>query len=110
MKLESFIIWLVVLGILFSLHGRAEPETNATPISINQGVSGLADDNEASPLNQPLPLGDHKDQHGCYHSHAPFQPAAVGFPSQFFCSLYVSEVSSPIPSVHTSDISHPPRA
>ncbi len=110
MKSGSFIIWLVVLGVLFSLHGRAEPESKIGSTSIKQGLSTLADDNEASPLNEPLPPGDHKDQHGCYHSHAPFQPAVVGFLSQFFCSLYVSKVSSPIPSVHTSDISHPPRA
>lgn len=42
MKLESFIIWLVVLGILSSLHGRVGPELNPGFTSMNQGISRLA--------------------------------------------------------------------
>ena len=109
MKLETFIIWLVVLGFLFSLHGRVEPESDAGPTSISQGVSNLTDDNRPSPLNKPLPTGDHKDQHGCYHVHAPFTVSAVELPCQLSFFLFTADLSSPYSSPPSEVIPYPPR-
>ncbi len=58
MRFDSFIVWLVVLGLLFSLKGRVEPELAAGWTSNGLGVMSVAEkDDEAFPMGQTRPLG-----------------------------------------------------
>ena len=77
---------------------------------MSQSLSGLANDNELSPLTKPLPLGDHKDQHGYYHTHAPFMAPVVDFICHFSFALFTPEAGLPVLSTSFRDIPHPPRA
>ena len=98
-----------MLGFLISVHSRFEPELNAGFTSMSQSLSGLANDNELSPLTKPLPLGDHKDQHGYYHTHAPFMAPVVDFICHFSFALFTPEAVRQALSTSSRDIHHPPR-
>jgi hypothetical protein len=56
-------------------------------------------------------VGAHKDQHGCYHSHAPLNLPVEVFP--FLPDHYsrcVAETNVPFFSTFASSIAPPPRA
>jgi len=110
MRSHSFIVWLVILGLLFSLKGRVEPELAADGTSNGLGVMSVAEKNrEAFPISQPRPLGDHKDLHGCIHVHAPCVLSAGGLPFELSFFLFTMALSSPTLSLLPITIPHPPR-
>ena len=110
MRFDSFIVWLVVLGLLFSLKGRVEPELAAGWTSNGLGVMSVAEkDDEAFPMGQTRPLGDHKDLHGCIHVHAPCVLSAVELPFELSLFLFTMALSSPTLSLLSITIPHPPR-
>ena len=99
MRFESFIVWLVLLGLLFSLKGRVEPELDVGWTSNGLGVMSVAEkDNEAFPMGQTRPLGDHKDLHGCIHVHAPCVLSAVELPARATRAPVTSKRSGIFPS------------
>jgi len=102
-------VWVIV-GFLLSLHGRVESEWRGG----NQSTSGMlvarADDGPGFPWGNSFPPGQHKDQDGCYHSHAPFHTPATTFLVPISFSMYVTEAISLFLPTIPFNISYPPRA
>lgn len=111
MNFRSFIAVFLIIGFLISLYGRAEAESISRSHSNNAGISDPKD-GESKPSNaENHPVGAHKDQHGCYHSHSPLNLPVEAFllrPAHF--SRYVTETNLPFFSTFASSISPPPRA
>ena len=105
---RSFTVAWLIAAFLISLYGRVEPELNAGSLSLMRNVSSNSANNETSPMEQRS--GDHKDLHGCYHSHAPFTVAAASFTCQLSFSFLTVDLFS-LPSLLSfAGILHPPRA
>jgi len=110
MRSHSFIVWLVVFSLLFSLKGRVEIELDADWTSNGLGVMSVGEKNqETFPISQPRPLEDHKDLHGCIHVHAPCVLSAVELPFELSLFLFTMVLSSPTLALLSITIPHPPR-
>ena len=100
----------VVAGFLLSLHGRVEPEWSALSSSLALSMS-LAGNNDGSTSGaKSLPLEDHKDRHGCYHTHSAFTLVVAELPCYFSFFFFTTDLISPSLIVSSPAISHPPRA
>jgi hypothetical protein len=106
--LRSFIALSLIIGLLISLHGRVEAESSNH--SHPSKISDHKDEDGTAPAGEALPLGAHKDRHGCYHSHAPFNVPATVSLSPISCSTYVTEATQPLIPTIAFHITHPPRA
>jgi hypothetical protein len=107
-RLRSFIALFLIIGFLISLHGRVEAESSNH--SHPSKISDHKDGDGTAPAGETLPWGAHTDQHGCYHSHAPFNVPATVSLAPISCSSYVIEtIQLFIPTI-TFNITHPPRA
>jgi hypothetical protein len=108
-RLRSFIALFLIIGFLISLHGRVEAESSSHSHS-DALEAAHKDSDDPAPSGKAPPWGAHTDQHGCYHSHAPFNvPAIVPLPP-ISCSIYVVETTQLLIPKITFVITHPPRA
>jgi hypothetical protein len=57
-----------------------------------------------------LPLEDHKDQHGCYHTHSAFTLVAAELHCYLPFVFFTTDLISPSLTISSAAISHPPRA
>jgi hypothetical protein len=106
-----FIAVFLIVGFLISLYGRVEAESISHSHSNDAGISDPKDNDRMPPVGQTHPVGAHKDQHGCYHSHASFNlPPTICPLSPIYCSTYVMEASFSLFSTIASSIAPPPRA
>lgn len=105
---RSFTVAWFIAAFLISLYGRVEPELNAGSLSLMRNVSSNSGNNETSPMEQRS--GDHKDSHGCYHSHAPFTVVSALFTCHSSFSTVVRNNLSPSLLISSVKISHPPRS
>ena len=109
-RLRSFIALFLIIGFLISLHGRVEAESLSHSDSSVREISDHKDGDNSAPAGENHPWGAHTDQHGCYHSHAPFNVPATVSLAPISCSTYVTEtIQLFIPTI-AFDITHPPRA
>jgi hypothetical protein len=110
-NVRRLIVFFVIIGFLISLYGRLEAESIFHSHFNDEGISGLKADDSTSPAGQSHPVGAHKDQHGCYHSHASLDlPTKVSPLSPVFSSTYLTEPTQPLFPTITFSITHPPRA
>lgn len=111
MRLRPFIVFLLITGFLISLYGRVEAEPISHSHAGESQISDQKDDDSTLPASENHPVGAHKDQHGCYHSHASLSlPPAVCSLSPIHCSTYVMETSFSLFSTIAFSIAPPPRA
>ena len=109
-KLRSFIAVFLIVGFLISLHGRVEAETISHSHGSESEMSDQKDGNDTAPAAENHPLGAHKDQHGCYHSHASLNLPPTMCPlSPIYGSTYVMETNFSLFSTIPSSIAPPPR-
>lgn len=101
---------VLLVGFWLLIQGRLEPDFSSAHSSLAFHTVDLAhqhDDSSSAPLT---PAGAHKDQHGCYHSHAPFVLVETCITCQAVSTaLVISSLDIPYSSDLTS-ILHPPRA
>jgi hypothetical protein len=108
--MKSFIALLVIIGFLISLHGRVEAESSSHSHSDALEAAHHKDSDDPTPVGKAPPWGAHTDQHGCYHSHAPFNVPATVSLALIYCSSYVIEtIQLFFPNI-AFVITHPPRA
>ena len=101
---------VLLLGFWLSIHGRLEPDFNSAHASSAFHSVDLAHQHNDSSPAPSSPLGDHKDQHGCYHSHAPFLAVETAFNCQAV-SAVLETATLEIPySLGPTSILRPPRA
>ncbi len=110
MGLRRCFVALLLVGFWLSIHGRMEPDFDTVHPSSEFHASHSPHQHENSPQKPADPAGAHKDQHGCYHSHAPFVAVSTSFSCEPATSTLVTAaleiLRSPIPNT----ILHPPRA
>jgi hypothetical protein len=111
MRFRSFVVFFLILGFLISLYGRVEVESISHSYRSESGISDHKDADNTAPAGENHPLGAHKDQHGCYHSHASLNlPVTVSLPFPIYCSNNVTETIPPFFLTIVFSITHPPRA
>lgn len=110
MGLRRCFMLLLLVGFSLSIHGRMEPDFKATHVVSEFHASDLSHQHSDSPQLPSNPTGAHKDQHGCYHSHAPFVIAHVGFNCEAASSELVAAVLKAPWYLISKTILHPPRA
>ena len=110
MGFRRCIVLLLLIGFWLSIHGRMEPDFDSVHLSSELHASQLPHQHEDSPQKPANPTGAHKDEHGCYHSHAPFVAAHADIQSETASSALVAAVLQIFRSLDASSILHPPRA
>ena len=110
MLLRRSLALLLLVGFCLSFQGRLEPDLNhshgASMVDVAHEANG---DKNSLPVSS-VPSGNHKDQHGCYHSHAPFALVAALFGCHLTSSLLVTTPLLDPLSIALANILHPPRA
>ena len=101
---------MLLVGFWLLIQGRLEPDFTSAHSSLAFHAADLAHQhNDSSPA--PLtPAGAHKDQHGCYHSHAPFVVVETAFSRQSVSTALVTTTLEIPYSLALANILHPPRA
>lgn len=101
---------VLLLGFWLLIQGRLEPDFSSAHSSLAFHAADLAHQhNDSSPA--PLtPAGAHKDQHGCYHSHAPFVVVETAFNCQVVLTVLVTATLETPHSFALTSILRPPRA
>ena len=72
MYLRRSFVLLLLLGFCLSIQGRMEADFSNVSSSLEFHVSDDTHQHSNSPQKPSTSSGAHKDQHGCYHFHAPF--------------------------------------
>lgn len=101
---------ILLVGFSLSFQGRAELDFNSAHPSLAFHVSDLAHEHENSSQVPTAPWGDHKDQHGCFHSHAPFLAVETAFNCQAVSAVLVTATLEIPYSLALTSILRPPRA
>ena len=110
MGFHRCIVLLLLVGFWLSIQGRLEPEFKSFQSSLAFHVADLAHQHNDSSQVPSAPTGDHKDQHGCYHSHAPFVIVETAINCQVVStSLVITSLKVPY-SLGLTSILRPPRA
>lgn len=110
MVLRRCLVLVLITGFWLSFHGRLEPDVTITHDSVAvHGVDGSHRHDHSSNI-PATPMGDHKDQHGCYHSHAPFVAVETAFECRAESSALVTAASEIPYSPSLTSILRPPRA
>ena len=109
MSLKFFTAAWVIAAFLLSIHGKIEPELRAARSYEDGSVLTSVEDRQPVPT-KGSPSGDHVDQHGCYHSHAPFTVVAALFNWNVSVSFLTTSLFSPPLLISSIKILHPPRA
>ena len=111
MRFRRWLALILLAGLWLSFHGRFETDVEDFHSSPAWHVADVAHEHDDSSSEIPsAPQGDHKDQHGCYHSHAPFVVVKIPFNCQPAMSTLLPD-SLQIPgSRFLTSILHPPRA
>jgi hypothetical protein len=110
MQFSRCLALVLLVGFSLSFQGRFESDVGSAQTSLAVNMSVLGHEHEDSSRAPSAPLGDHKDQHGCYHSHAPFVPVTTHFNCQALSTALVTATSEIPYSLTLTNILHPPRA
>jgi ABC-type nickel/cobalt efflux system permease component RcnA len=103
-------VLILLVGFWLSFQGRAEPDFSSSHSSLAFHVADLAHEHKDSRGVPLSPRGNHKDQHGCYHSHAPFVVVATTFGCEALSTPFVADALEIPYSFILASILHPPRA
>ena len=110
MKFGRWFALLLLVGFCLSWHGRLEPDFASSHSSLSFYVADHASNDDDSSDVPTAPKGDHKDQHGCYHSHAPFVAVKTVLDRRLASILFVAAIVKAPDSLELTSILHPPRA
>jgi len=110
MEFSRFLALILLVGFWLSFQGRLEPDFNSAHSSLAFHAADLAHQHDDSSPAPSTPLGAHKDQHGCYHSHAPFVVVETAFSRQSISTALVTTTLEIPYSLALTSILHPPRA
>jgi len=110
MGMRRGLVLMLLVSLLLSLPSRSELDFNSSDSSLAFHVADLGHGHNDSRRIPSAPPGDHKDQHGCYHSHAPFIAVKAAFDCYTASILFVPDVSEVLYSFAPTNILHPPRA
>jgi hypothetical protein len=109
MLLRRLLALFLLVGLSLVFQGRLEPDFNHF-YGASTVHATTTHEHENSSRVPSVPSGDHKDQHGCYHSHAPFALVAAVFNCVLVSSVLVTTpLLNPL-SIALTNILHPPRA
>jgi ABC-type nickel/cobalt efflux system permease component RcnA len=110
MRIARCLALIVLVGFSLSFQGRFESDVDSSHTVLALHNADLGHEHEDSSRAPSAPSGDHKDQHGCYHSHAPFVEVTTAFKCQAV-STALAATTLEIPySLALTTILHPPRA
>lgn len=110
MRFARCLALIVLVGFSLSFQGRFESDVGGSRTSFALHIVDRGDEHEDSSRAPSAPLGDHKDRHGCYHSHAPFVAVTTAFKC-LAISTALAATTLEIPySLALTSILHPPRA
>jgi hypothetical protein len=101
---------ILLIGFCLSFQGRLKMDFDYVHSSLVFHANDLKHQHKDS---RDVPLsrqGDHKDQHGCYHSHAPFVTVATTFNCEVLCTPFIADALEVLHSFTLASILHPPRA
>ena len=101
---------ILLLGFWLTLESRLEPHFDSSHSSLAFHSASIAHEHDDSSRAPSLPSGDHKDPHGCYHSHAPFVVVKTSFNCQPVSSMLMPSVVETPYSLALMSILRPPRA
>jgi hypothetical protein len=101
---------ILLVSFWLSFQSRSELDFNSSHSSLGFHVADLGHEHNDSPRMPSAPRGDHKDEHGCYHSHAPFIAVKAAFDCKAASIPFVPDVSEVLYSFALTKILHPPRA
>ena len=101
---------MLLVGFSLSFQGRFESDVDRPHTSLALHIVDLGHEHEDSSRTPLAPLGDHKDQHGCYHSHAPFVAVTPAFKCQAVSTALTATTLEISYSLALNNILHPPRA
>ena len=99
--------FFVLFVFLSSLHGRIEPESLPLSAETTEQVSCV--DEQSFPPPMSAPVGNHKDKHGCYHSHMPYTLVATPIPLTTCTFSFSSQAVLMRLKLFSARIPHPPR-
>lgn len=110
MDIRSLLALVLLIGFSLSVQNRSEPDFAVSHSSLAFHTIDLAHEHEDPSRLPSAPRGAHKDQHGCYHSHAPF----LSVTTVFVCESAWTKIATPgfekLPSHSLPGILRPPRA
>jgi hypothetical protein len=109
MSFRVLFVFLLLLAIGFSFQGESELHFTDSHASTAFHVTDLAHSHDDASVPY-APRGEHKDQHGCYHSHAPFVTVKISFGHDFVATRVVTVALASPRSPDSNTILHPPRA
>jgi ABC-type nickel/cobalt efflux system permease component RcnA len=110
MQFRQCIALMLLVGFWLSVHGRLEPDYNRAHSELVFQVADPVHQHEDSSRTPSAPLGAHKDQHGCYHSHAPFVVVETSFNCQAVSVAFVAATLEIPYFLASTGILRPPRA
>jgi hypothetical protein len=110
MEFRRWFAFILLVGFSLSLHGRLEPDFASFHSSLSFHVDDHVNNDDDSNDVPTAPQGDHKDQHGCYHSHAPFVAVKTVLNRRLTSILFVAAIVKAPDSLDLTSILHPPRA
>jgi ABC-type nickel/cobalt efflux system permease component RcnA len=110
MRFRQALALILFTGFWLSFHGRFETDFKNSHSSLAFHVIDLAHEHNESSDVPAAPQGDHKDQHGCYHSHAPFVAVATTFGCEASSTRFVAGALEIPYSLTLASILRPPRA
>jgi ABC-type nickel/cobalt efflux system permease component RcnA len=110
MEFRRYFALILLIGFWLSFHGRAEPDFQSIHSSLAFHIVDLEHDHDDSSQAPTAPRGDHKDRHGCYHSHDPFAVVNSTFNRQAASTMLVTVALKTPHSIVLTNILHPPRA
>jgi ABC-type nickel/cobalt efflux system permease component RcnA len=110
MGFRRYLVLILLVGFWLSFQGQLEPDFEGSHSSLAFHVADLPHQHEDSSRVPSTPSGDHKDQHGCYHSHAPFVAVTTIFECQALSTALVTRTLETPDSLALTSILHPPRA
>jgi hypothetical protein len=101
---------ILLVGFCLSFQGRLEMDFDYAHSSLAFHADDLKHEHKDSRDFPLSPQGNHKDQHGCYHSHAPFVAVATTFDCEALSTPFVAGALEIPYSLTLTSILHPPRA
>lgn len=110
MRFARYLALILLVGLSLSFQGRLDPDFDSPYSSSAYHVGDQAQDHTDSSHAPLVPQGDHKDQHGCYHSHAPFLVPTSTFDWQPASAIFATALLKIPYFLAPTSILHPPRA
>jgi hypothetical protein len=108
MSFRKFLAFSLLLATWFSFHAESELHLTDSHAATAFHVADLPHSHDDASIPY-APRGEHKDQHGCYHSHAPFVVPTINVDGKVAFTPLAAELAEIPYSLSLTNILHPPR-